>query len=253
MKKNRAESAHIFAFWYPSLSDDLRINNREMNITDKELIARMRTVLRLRIGESCILFDRAMHSECTVQAIDAKAIRVTCTINKKNLLHTPVITALLPLLKKDDLSTAVADLTAIGISQIQLITTDTVQRQKIEAAELARLERVIIAAAEQSKQFAVPQLLPPISLPEALKKNKHILCGDPDGQPYAIVLTQLPPHEKAYAVLVGPEAAFSSAEAALLREHTVISCALTPTVLKSQLAITILAVTVRSWYYKNNQ
>lgn len=240
---------HLFALWHPTLSAELHIKSTEITIKDKELISRIIHILRLTAGEQCILFDATKQITATIVMITSKIITMTYTMVSYNQPYTPTITALLPLLKKDDLSTAVTQLTAIGISKIQLIMTEKVQRSWGGTAEYERLQRVIIAAAEQSKNFALPVLVEPIPLREAITGHAAIICGDPDGTPYQTILSNLPASLDACAILVGPEGDFTDHEKEYLKKADVQFCSLTPTILRSHLAITVLATSLRSWYH----
>lgn len=245
-----ATNAHQFAFWYAELSDALQPNKHELIIRDATLIGRIANIVRLRVGEPCILFNRAIHVSCIIRGIESKSIRMTCELIEKNHLYEPTITALLPLLKKDDLSSAVAALTAVGVSRIQLLAAESMQRNRWDAHDNVRLERIMIAAAEQSKNFSIPQLSAPLALADALAEHSTIIWGDVAGRPYADVLRALPQKIEACAVVVGPEADFTAAEKKILHARGAHACLLTPTVLRAHLAITILAATVRSWYHR---
>src|SRR5581483_3691390 len=72
----------------------------------------------------------------------------------------------LPILKKDDFETALYSLVELGANAVQFITTEKVQRSLYGEKEYERCKRIMISAAEQSKNFAVPELFLPISLPE---------------------------------------------------------------------------------------
>lgn len=242
---------HLFALYHATLSAYCSEVGQRVVVTDQQLMARITAVLRLKVGASCILFDRTVHALCEVLEIAKKQVTLVCKSINKNPSYKPVITVLMPLLKKDDLATALADLVAVGVSFIQLVLTEKVQRSWGGAHELERLERIIIASAEQSKNFAIPVLYPPINLQVALAQHSLILCGDPDGVPLQTALNSISQHKpQSYTLLVGPESDFSPSEKnMLLNNSSVVRCALTPTVLKSCLAITILAGAVRSWYY----
>lgn len=242
-------TAHLFALWYAPLSQAVPAIKSEFIIKDDVLILRMSSVLRLKSGEQSILFDRQVHALVTIISISKKSIVVRCEDVQKNAIYAPLITALMPLLKKDDLATALTQLTACGVSAIQLVMTDGVQRSWGGKVEYERLERVIIASAEQSKQFAMPQLYEPILLQKALSQYKTIIYGDPTGRPLQRVLQELSPTIRECAVLVGPEADFTPQEKDLLRSSGAVGCMLTPTVLRSHLALTMLAGVIRSWYY----
>lgn len=243
-------NAHLFAFWYPTISSELSATTKILHIKDAALITRISAVLRLQTGESFILFDRAMHVTACIGEINKKYIAVQCSTTVKNNAYAPAITALLPLLKKDDLGTAITQLVACGISAIQLVITQGAQRSWGGTHEYERLERLMIASAEQSKHFALPVLHEPIPLEKALRAYKNIIVGDVDGKPFKELLVDLPQSLAECAVLVGPESDFTTDEKTLLQANGVRNCALTPTVLRSYLAITIIAGSLRSWYYR---
>jgi 16S rRNA (uracil1498-N3)-methyltransferase len=239
-------TAHLFALWH---APQLPAKQTELVINDDLLVNRISAILRLRIGEQLLLFNRQMHALVTIMNIGKKAITVRCEAVHKNKIYSPTITALLPLLKKDDLATAVVQLVACGISAIQLIITENTQRSWGGDAEYERLERLIIASAEQAKQFAMPLLHKPILLQDAIVHHKTLIVGDPLGVPFKHIMQKLPDTLRECALLVGPEADFTIQEKKLLEASGALHCSLTPTVLRSQLAVTLLAGTVRSWYY----
>jgi RsmE family RNA methyltransferase len=238
--------AHLFALRY---DPQLPSQDTEFVLSDAALINRISVILRLRIGEQLTLFNRQNHALVTIVSIGKKSITVRCETIYKNKIYSPTITALLPLLKKDDLATAIVQLVACGISAIQLLTTENTQRAWGGDAEYERLERLIIASAEQAKQFAVPLLHKPISLQDAIAQHKMLIVGDPAGLPFKEIMQKLPDTLRECAVLVGPEADFTSQEKNLLETAGALHCSLTPTVLRSYLAVTLLAGALRSWYH----
>lgn len=241
---------HLFALYQHTLSAHCTKAGERILVTDQHTVVRIASVLRLKIGEECVLFDRSVHALCEVLEVAKKQITFVCRAVDKNITYKPAITVLLPLLKKDDLAVALTDLVAVGVSSIQLVLTEKVQRAWGGAQELERLERVMVASAEQSKKFAIPVLHAPIALRAALLQHPLVICGDPEGVSLQTTLDILSQRTaSSYALLVGPESDFSVSEKMILSQQGVMRCALTPTVLKSCLAITILAGAFRSWYY----
>ena len=74
------------------------------------------------------------------------------------------------LLKKDNFEWVLQKGTELGVARfVPLITQRCVVRQKsIKPAKLERWQRIIVEAAEQSGRGRLPELLPPLNLPEAL-------------------------------------------------------------------------------------
>lgn len=241
---------HTFAFFVPALSTQLK--NAHIHDTyileHKDVITRITSIVRLKPDESCILFDRVMHIMATLEAENKKTITFRINTIEKNKELKPEIICLLPLLKKDDLAEAINDLTACGVTKIQLITTAKVQRTWGGPQELQRLERIAIAAAEQSKHYTYPLIYEPISLQKAITTYNTTMriFFDPSGNSLPRLISSLTGSISSISLLVGPEGDLTSEEKKYLKEKSIIFCALTPTILRAHLAITVGAAFIRS-------
>lgn len=243
----KQSTTHEFAFFIPRLSANT-INNTYV-LQDKDMIARITNVVRLTIDETCVLFDHCIHVRVTLEAITKKSLTfhvVECITNKS---LKPTVTCLLPLLKKDDLGDAISTITACGVTNIQLVSTIKVQRAWGGTTELERLERVMIAAAEQAKYYTLPILHEPIPLLTALQKHTNALCifFDPAGKPLTHIITTIQSQKPAaICLLVGPEGDLTNEEKKSLHDLSITFCALTPTVLRAHLALTLATGIIRS-------
>ena len=240
-------NTHLFALYY--LGKKITHHNL-LVITDTDLIHRMHRVLRLEVGDTCILFDRTTWMEVTLTAL-ARAT-ITCTVIAQHDIKPwyPKIRFLLPVLKREALATAIYNLVEAGVQEIQLIQPQKVHRTFGGTKELERLERIAIAAAEQSKNFAVPDIKEPISWEEALillqKTTSYV--GDPTGIPIFDSLGERRKLPDLCTLLVGPEGDFTPREYAELKEAHVISLQLTPTILRAEMAAFYLAALFRSFF-----
>ena len=220
-----------------------------LTLEGENLYQRMVQVLRMRANDACLLFDRSIHVRFVLQEPKEKT-RVSGVVHTKqpNTVLHPKITFLLPLLKRDDCDAAVYSLAEMGVNDIRMILTQKVQRSWGGEREFARLQRVMIAAAEQSKNFAFPTLYPPISLQESLKTNDATrIYFDPAGQPLFETMQLLHRDRPEQLVLmVGPEGDLDNAEKEALKKAKFIFCALTPTILRAAQAAAICDGIVRS-------
>lgn len=245
---NQMKSNHKFAFFFPALQDFLArgIKVQESCIIDDEpLVHRMVHVLRLEEGGQCMLFDRCHHGVFTI--LNAGKKRVTGSLKdiRKNTQFMPTIIYCVPLLKRDALESALYALTEMGVNSIQLVDTQKIARAWMHK-EFERCQRVIIAAAEQSKYFAYPQLLPPISFEEAVVQymglSVYKIYCDPEGVPLMECIEQVRALKPTTIIIMaGPEADLTPHEKMMLRRCGVVFCALTPTILRSFQAITLSA------------
>lgn len=227
---------HIFALYYPELSNNPKI----ITITDKLLVDRISKVLRLQIGQMCVLFNQQIHAQYLITEITAKTITGQLQLVQKNIMYQPAITLLLPVLKREALEAAIYGAVEVGVSEIQLLLTQKVQRKWGGQKELERLQRIVIAAAEQAKCYRFASIHEPIGLEQALQKyqNKKLLFADPEGK-------QFEPVTQDCAVLVGPEGDLSLQEKELLVKHQVALFKLTPTILRACQAAVMSVVLLR--------
>ena len=235
---------HEFALYIPELGSVLKSGlTNAFTLHNAEVATRIGSVLRLQPGESCILFDRTLHARCTLVAVQKKGVEFKLLEKNKNSVVQPKISCLLPLLKRDDLEAALYASVELGATDVQLVITEKVQRAWGGTKEFERLRRIMIAAAEQSKNFALPELYEPQPLPKvvaALAADSTKLFFDLGGQPAFTVMHNLVQQKPAaLAMLVGPEGDLTVQEKALLAEHQFVVSELTPTVLRAVSAYTL--------------
>lgn len=238
---------HIFALYVDNLSTIISENT--FLVSNEQIIHRCIHVLRLQRDDEIILFDRSEHASVRIVLIGKKVMQGALINRFCNVIFKPNIKLLLPVLKKDALSDAIYNAVETGVSEIYLVTTQKSQRV-ISAVELDRLERVAISAAEQSKNFALPQIHHPMHLDAALALFKGIPSAffDPHGKSVQEIITFLSTGQYANIVLlIGPEGDLTAAEKSMLEEHKWLLCALTPTVLRSVQAVSVSIGIMRSF------
>jgi len=244
-------SKHEFALFYSDLSRTLEKNKTFLKIEDKDIIHRVNRILRLKPEDQIVLFGREIHIHAKISSINKQELNVTVKLIKKNKALSPKITMQLGLLKRDALEAAVEALTVFGVNDIQLFMSDKVSHKWGGKKELERLERIMIAAAEQSKQFVLPQLHEPIAFAQMIKtKSKQAVFCDPEGDSFLhIFCSQIICEQKkmpSMTILVGPEGDLTNQEKELLQKNGYKLCRLTETVLRSELAATLAAGILRS-------
>ncbi|MDZ4124526.1 MAG: RsmE family RNA methyltransferase [Hydrogenophaga sp.] len=251
-------SKHEFALYVPMLTAALAgvRHSSSFFIDDALLVHRIQSILRLEPGDEIRLFDRRVQALCVVQAVNKKKVIFTVGEKKENSCVLPVITFCLPLLKKEDLEAALYSLVELGATAVKLVITDKSRQlgsQERESKEFERLERIMIAAAEQSKQFAFPLLSEPISFQTLCKlfashePSVARIFFDPAGDDLFTVMTDLRTNRPAEILLfVGPEGDLTEEEKGALIKAGVRFCKLTPTVLRAMQATAVGMGVVRS-------
>lgn len=247
---------HEFALHVESLS--LLIQKKgpgdSLIFSDEKLFHRMMTVLRLRIGDACVFFDQKVYITAVLKTcVGKKEVHVEIQTVQLTTILRPKITFLLPVLKRDDYEAALYALAEIGVNSIQLVFTHKTGNQWSGNRDTERARRILIAAAEQSKNFAYPTLKTPISLQEALKEydeggDKTVkVFFDPTGSRFFDVAQTLYSKQPEHVLLlVGPEGDLTVEEKKMVCANNFIFCALTPTILRAVHAATLAAGSVRS-------
>ena len=247
---HKKPDVHLFALYYASLSDTYRQMhaNATLELTNRDLTHRISKVLRLQKGEQLILFDRTHHLHATLEDVQAKQIVLRTKPLLANTQPQPIITLGLPLLKRRDLEEALYAATEVGINAIQLLQTEKSSHLH-KGDPLSRLERIVSAAAEQAKQFALPTLYAPIPVAEwfTTVSSEAAVLFEPDGEMLHTIADQLratQPHH--ITLLLGPEGDLTPEEKQMARSQGFIFCALTPTILQAHRAVAVGCGAMRS-------
>ena len=239
---------HEFALHYKEFPVAIKIGT-SLVVSDSEMVRRALSVLRLAVGDTVCFFNMSVSSSCKIVTIQKRSFECVIQTVSKIIPLQPSITLMLPLLKREALESAVYNATAMGVGTIQLLTTEKSAHWS-GAKELDRLQRVAVAAAEQSKQFALPKFIEPISLGKFFEilsnDNALMLHADVDGASLNSLVSSFS-KESAFVISVGPEGDLTKQERDLLIEKNCTFVRLTPSVLKAEEAASLLIGIVRSF------
>ena len=115
---------------------------------------------------------------------------------------------------------------------------------------MERAQRIIISAAEQSKNFAYPHLKAPMLLTKIVDRyNNHPakIFFDRNGTSFLSIIQRLHIDQpKDIVVLIGPEGDLSNEEKEIIVSKQFTVCQLTQTVLRSTQAATLSTGIIRS-------
>lgn len=236
---HKTDDAHLFAIYLGDLFLPSKVKKGDIvSITDEQIVHRVVTVLRTQIGQKLILFDDANHYLCTIAGIKKnKEISLEIGSIDQNLKPKIEINFGLPLLKREALEETVYSLTEIGVTKIQLLITNKSQKN-LSDKDLIRLHKIKIAAAEQSKNFNMPQIIKPANLETfcaAFKdgSDKAVLF-DPTGKSAFELMSRFQNQKiKRITATIGPEGGLAEQEVQLLLRSNFMPCKLTETVLRA--------------------
>jgi len=252
MNKKKS-NAHQFAFYVPGLTQKIATLSvgDDFQFTDEALHHRLFRVVRVAVDDACVFFDRENHVQVELFSPKSKNVVIGKIVAiEKNKQVTPNITFWLPLLKRDHFQTALYSLAELGVNQIQPIITKKVQRKWGGQKEFERCQKILIAAAEQSKQFAFPELLEPKLLQACCDSVQNTedkkIFFDPAGDRFATLAPKL--NNKHFILLIGPEGDLTADEKKSLLQQEFMFCALTPTILRAVQAAAISAGIFRTFF-----
>lgn len=222
-----------------------------LQLRDKDLHTRITSILRLREGEAVQLFD------------DTSSVVVTLspeTFISKNIISgeasewqphqkiAPVITLYQSVTKKNVFEEIAYTAAQMGVMTIIPLKTEKAHDLVSNGKEHARLDAIMIAACEQSKQFIKPVLTQPQLLSSlVIDRNSYSVLFDAGGPPLqqlAEDLQQNPP--AAINVFIGPEGGYTVQDLAQLHALGVNTFGLTPTILRAKDAAIVALGALRS-------
>lgn len=238
---------HCFAVYLPQL-DHLERALSGCLITDLSVIHRIHNVLRLQVGDTCIVFDDQHHVYATLKEISRK--RIVCEMFTK-VPHAPLhpsIHWLLPILKREAFDDVLYTLTEMGATTVQPLYTAKTSRAWGSEKDYARARSVMIAAAEQSKQYILPMLFPVQDIRNWKSGEASArIFFDAGGAPLKEVLARIGDDASSFVGCVGPEADLTEDEKQLLKDQGFVLCALTPSILRAKQAIALGLGMLRSY------
>ena len=234
---------HEFAFFTPEVAQISR-KDKDYTIKDSDLIRRLTSIVRVQVGDKIILFDEQLHVDATILIVSKKAISIAVAERKNHTILQPTIVWLLPLLEREAFEDALTALTVMGAAEIIPVITQKSRKTWGNPKERDRAKRLMIAAAEQSKQFVLPLVQETVSLESALetikKKDAAKLFFDAAGKPAFTVLEQIKKNKvQTLIALIGPEGDLTAAEKKLVQQNGFDFCRLTPTILRASTAVEV--------------
>lgn len=222
----------------------------ELIITDRDTIFRIQQVLRIAIGDTVIFFNDTQYARATYVSGDKKQLRFSLEKSHDTIPLTPKIHWLLPILEREAFEAALYSATVLGATTIQPIITQKSRQKWGSEKDLERARRIMISAAEQSKQFVLPAINPVRVIlnlfQDPPKKISIPIFFDPTGLPCKELLKQTNVQE--FTLCIGPEGDLTSEEKQFLKEQGFQFYSLGKSVLRACDAVMVAQGIVRALY-----
>lgn len=238
------DNTHKFAIYLKQ-----QFIERELTrITDAQIIHRITHILRCAVDDELIFFNENIHGLAVIRELTHKLVCLFVEKIEPNVTYQPKLTVQLALLKREALDDAVSLLTALGVNEIELYFSEKVHRSWGGQGEYDRLNRCIIASAEQSKCFVLPIVHAPVAFEQLLKSNADTLSlvCDADGLCLIPIVAQTVQKNGAITLLIGPEGDFTEHEKQFICQCKYQAWRLTKTILRAEQAAQLAAGIIRS-------
>lgn len=241
-------SSHCFALYSNQLLPSSTIG-QIIKIHDEDLCMRVTRILRLRAGENVIVFDDVQSQLIQLESPTFQNKKIITATLLEQTVHKklePRINLCIGLLKKEALQEVAYYAAAMGANHLVPVLTSKVQRSWGGQKEQERLTKVMIAAAEQSKQFVLPKIENPLTFDQFIAssfcaaQNKSLVYFDVHGEPLLHQLNQQSAKRSSTITLFwGPEGGLVPQEIVALDQHGFSCAVLTPTILRAVDAVAV--------------
>jgi 16S rRNA (uracil1498-N3)-methyltransferase len=215
------------------------ITGDAVSTEESDLVHLIKNVLKLTIGEHCILFfDTSDDYLCTISSIEKKSVTfsIDSTLPKKKIPRH--ITACISIIKRDNFELTVQKLTELGVQSIIPIISERTIKQSLRTD---RLQKISDEALEQSGGSTRVHISEPKSLKEVLSSQTNASQYYFDMGGASLVR---PEESTDITIYIGPEGGWSDGDLALFKEYKLPSYTLGETVLRAETAAIVASYTL---------
>ena len=226
---------------------DFDFMNPPVRITDSALLHQMRNVLRLKVGDECMLADgKGNAARAIIVSIDKKSAEVAVKhVSRNENEPERHLTLFLSLLRRENTEWALQKGTEVGVKEFVLLQSERTVKLAMNEERMAKIVR---EAAEQSGRAVVPIVRGPESLEEALRAARTfdtILFFDSSGIGWEKVKKSAGWRKgERVAIFIGPEGGWSEKEVRLAEKMGAVIVHLGKLTLRAETAAVIASYLV---------
>src|SRR5688500_18980582 len=199
-------------------------------------------VLRLGVGETCVLFNGDGHDhDARIVAADKRGAEVEIVATREVDNESPLRIVLVQgIARGEKMDWILQKATELGVAAFVPVNSDRSEvKLDVERAgkRLAHWQSVVVSACEQSWRARVPVVSPPQALASALATlpTESLRCMlDPDAR--NDIATIAPPDGRSVAVAIGPEGGWSPRDRSMLADAGFTGLRLGPRILRTETA-----------------
>lgn len=204
----------------------------------------VRSVLRMAPGDGVIVLDDAgFEYEAALVEVGRSDVTVEIVAKRPSAGEPTVhISLYQSLLKKDNFEWVLQKGTELGVSRfVPLLTARTVAAFRPQ--KMARWQRIVMEAAEQSRRGRIPVVAAALPLAAALPAGGCALLAWEETADLTIAQALAGRSPSHVALFIGPEGGFALEEAVLAQQHGVASVTLGRRILRAETAA-VAAITL---------
>jgi 16S rRNA (uracil1498-N3)-methyltransferase len=218
-------------------------DQKEITLSDSELIHQIMNVFRLRAGNQVIVFDGSGFEYVSDIVLITKKELVLKVIEVRGqgeaLSQKPKVSLYLALIKKGNFELAVEKCTEIGVDEIHPVISERSEKKDLN---IERLNKIVKEAGEQSERLKLPLIYPLVDLKTAvsqvISQNEVGVTFHTDSTTSASEgHSSLEKEEKGnVAVFVGCEGGWTEKEMELFKKNNFEIRSLGPNILRAETA-----------------
>ncbi|MCF8078846.1 MAG: 16S rRNA (uracil(1498)-N(3))-methyltransferase [Desulfobacterales bacterium] len=215
----------------------------------------VRNVLRLKPGDSIILFDRkGAEFEARIVGFEGEAVTALILASNRPVRESPVSIVLAQaMLKEKKMDRVVRQLCEIGVSAwIPFFGARSVARpaEKKLATRTERWRKIAVEAAKQSRRLQVPRIRPAGDLESVLAAAEgfDLKIAFWEGAPVSGGWPNPGSSPDSVFLLVGPEGGFAEEEVARARDRGFVPASLGPRILRAETAAVVACALAQHRY-----
>lgn len=221
------------------------------------------TVLRLKTGDTVNIFNyESGEFEAEITGVDPGSREITLKairLVKQRSGSNAKITAMIAVIKKDNMEFVIEKMTELGIDRIvPVVTKRTVVKIKEEEKKIKRWESIIYSAVKQCGRLSPPELADVVEGVENINTGapyKFFIYEKAEGKFLMDEALKIDKAAGDACFIIGPEGGFEDSEAAVIESKGFIPVSIGDTILRAETAAiaagTVLVQALRRGSWKN--
>jgi 16S rRNA (uracil1498-N3)-methyltransferase len=228
------------------IADEVSGNQAALSGTHADHLVR---VLRARVGQEFDIVASGVVRRGRVSSIGEKRVEFELGEEISAESVSTNVTLLLAIFKFDRMEWAIEKVTELGVARIVPLIASRTDRHLASAAgkRVERWRRIATGASEQSRRTAVPEVVDPTNLRDAVNISSEVKVVLSEAEQQVSLRKSLSSLSAAHelALAIGPEGGWTQDELELFQKESWTSVSLGPTILRAETAaIAAVAVTM---------